>query len=128
MIFHRIVEKLKENWKLLISPLFFFLLDLIYRFQQLKEFESSQLTFYCISVCLSFSYFIFIFLLLRSIVHKKWLFYLLYFLIGPLWLFSFFGSFQFESMNGIFPNYHTFLFIREEPYSAWTLATYTLNL
>lgn len=128
MIFHRILEKLKENWKLLISPLFFFLLDFIYRFQQLKEFESSQLTFYCISVCLSFSYFIFIFLLLRSIVHKKWLFYLLYFLIGPLWLFSFFGSFQFESMNGIFPNYHTFLFIREEPYSAWTLATYTLNL
>ena len=128
MIFNRIVEKLKENWKLLISPLFFFLLDLIYRFQQLKEFETSQLIFYCISVCLSFSYFIFIFLLLRSIVHKKWLFYLLYFLIGPLWLFSFFGSFQFESMNGIFPNYHTFLFIREEPYSAWTLATYTLNL
>ncbi|MFM7759188.1 MAG: LTA synthase family protein, partial [Crocinitomicaceae bacterium] len=97
-------------------------------FQQLKEFDSFQLIFYCISVCLSFSYFIFIFLLLRSILHKRWLFYIIYFLIGPLWLFSFFGSFQFESMNGIFPNYHTFLFIREEPYSAWILATYTLNL
>lgn len=118
---------IKGYWNIFLVPMAFILLDISYRFNQLLLFDGWQFTFYMVSIALSFGYFVFILLILRYVINKTWLFYLIYFCIGPLWLFSFFGSFQFESMNGIFPNYHTFLFIREEPYSAWTLATYTLN-
>ena len=118
----------KKHWFLWLIPLLFWCIDSFSRLHQISEFNSAQLLIYLFSLLVSGGYFVFILLLIRKAYKIKIVFYLLITLLVPIWVFSFFGSYKFESMNGVFPNYHTILFIKEEPYSAWTLAVYSVEI
>jgi hypothetical protein len=104
--------------KLISIPLLLAVLDLYFRSELLERYNDKQLNFYLSSVVISIGYFVLILLILKAVEHKKWLYYSLMILIFPWFVFSFFGSFTFYSLNGIFPNYYTFLYFKTEPKSA----------
>lgn len=119
---------LKKYWVLFSIPVLFWFIDLFFRYHQLSEFNGTQLFIYLSSLFVSAGYIVFVLLLILRSFRIKLLFYSLISFLFPIWIFSFFGSYKFESMNGVFPNYHTILFIKEEPYSAWTLAVYSVEI
>ena len=104
--------------KLISIPILLIVLDLYFRSELLERYNEKQLNFYLSSVVISIGYFVLILLILKAVEHKKWLYYSLMILIFPWFVFSFFGSFTFYSLNGIFPNYYTFLYFKTEPKSA----------
>lgn len=107
--------------KLLIIPFFFIGLDIYFRSSLLPFYSRNQLAFYLTSIVVSIGYFILIVSLLRSIIKKKWAYYLITLLFLVPWIISFIASFSFYSMNGIFPNYYTFLYFKTEPKSAFMI-------
>ena len=109
---------MKSILKLLVIPVLLAFIDYYFRSELLDRYSKNQTLFYLSSVAISIGYFVFILLLLKTIEHKKWAYYSLIVLIFPVMVFSFFGSFTFYSLNGIFPNYYTFLYFKTEPKSA----------
>ena len=107
--------------KLLIIPFFLIGLDIYFRSSLLPLYSRYQLFFYLISMLVSIGYFVLIVSLLRSISHKKWAYYLIIVVFLIPWFVSFIASFSFYSMNGIFPNYYTFLYFKTEPKSAFMI-------
>lgn len=88
------------------------------RWELLARYSDNQLTFYISSLLISIGFFVFILLLLKSLETKPIFYFGVAIIVFPLLLFSFFGSYTFYSLNGIFPNYYTFLYFKTEPKSA----------
>lgn len=109
---------MKTILKLITIPLILALVDFYFRSELLERYSAKQTWFYLSSVIISIGYFAFVMLLLKAVKHKPWIYYTLFFLIFPFFVFSFAGSFTFYSLNGIFPNYYTFLYFKTEPKSA----------
>ena len=107
--------------KLLIIPFFFIGLDIYFRSSLLPFYSRSQLFFYLISMLVSVGYFVLIVSFLRSVSHKKSAYYIIIVVFLIPWIVSFIASFSFYSMNGIFPNYYTFLYFKTEPKSAFMI-------
>lgn len=109
---------MKVLLKLLCIPLLLACIDVYFRSELLERYSDAQTTYYISSVFISIGYFVFVMLLLKKIESRKVIYYLVILAIFPLMLFSFFGSYTFFSLNGIFPNYYTFLYFKTEPKSA----------
>lgn len=109
---------MKKNLKIVSIPLFLACIDVYFRSELLSQYNNTQLAYYISSFLISISYFVFVILFLKKIESKKVLYYLLITLVSILMLFSIFGSYTFFSLNGIFPNYYTFLYFKTEPKSA----------
>jgi len=112
---------MKKAIKLLILPLFFIGLDIYFRSSLLPFYSTSQLFFYLFSLLVSIGYFILTVTFLRSFMDKKWVYYPIFLVFLIPWITSFIASFSFYSMNGIFPNYYTFLYFKTEPKSAFMI-------
>ena len=112
---------MKSAIKLLILPLCFIGLDIYFRSSLLPYYSSHQLFFYLVSILVSLGYFILIVSFLRTIITKKWAYYPIVLFVLIPWITSFIASFSFYSMNGIFPNYYTFLYFKTEPKSAFMI-------
>ena len=112
---------MKKAIKLLILPLVFIGLDIYFRSSLLPFYSASQLFFYLISLVVSIGYFILMVTFLRSFIDKKWVYYPIFLVFLIPWITSFIASFSFYSMNGIFPNYYTFLYFKTEPKSAFMI-------
>jgi len=112
---------MKSIIKLLIVPILLSFLDIYFRWELLERYNENQLLFYCSSILLSIGYFSLILLILKFVESKKWLYYSIIILIVPFFIFSYIGSFTFFSLNGIFPNYYTFLYFKTEPKSAFMI-------
>lgn len=107
--------------KLLIIPFFFIGLDTYFRSSLLPFYSRYQLFFYLSSIVVSSGYFIVVVSLLRSVIEKKWVYYPIFVVVLIPWITSFIASFSFYSINGIFPNYYTFLYFKTEPKSAFMI-------
>lgn len=107
--------------KLLIIPFFFIGLDTYFRSSLLPFYSRYQLFFYLSSIVVSIGYFILVVSLLRSVIEKKWVYYSIFVVVLIPWITSFIASFSFYSINGIFPNYYTFLYFKTEPKSAFMI-------
>ena len=112
---------MKSAIKLLILPLCFIGLDIYFRSSLLPFYSASQLFFYLFSLLVSIGYFILMVTFLRSFIDKKWVYYPIFVVFLIPWITSFIASFSFYSMNGIFPNYYTFLYFKTEPKSAFMI-------
>lgn len=99
-------------------PLLLCTTDILIRWELLNRYSDNQLFFYVSSLVISVGYFSFILLLLKSLEAKPIIYFSISILVFPLLLFSFLGSYTFFSLNGIFPNYYTFLYFKTEPKSA----------
>jgi glucan phosphoethanolaminetransferase (alkaline phosphatase superfamily) len=99
-------------------PLLLCTADILIRWELLNRYSDNQMFFYISSLLISIGYFSFILLLLKSLEGKPIIYFSISILVFPLLLFSFFGSYTFFSLNGIFPNYYTFLYFKTEPKSA----------
>ncbi|NCA21763.1 MAG: DUF229 domain-containing protein [Crocinitomicaceae bacterium] len=109
---------MKKNLKIVSIPLFLACIDVYFRSELLSQYNNTQFVYYISSFLISISYFVFVILFLKKIESKKALYYLVIIMVSTLMLFSIFGSYTFFSLNGIFPNYYTFLYFKTEPKSA----------
>ncbi len=109
---------MKAVIKILIFPILMCLVDIYFRRELLGRYSDNQLLFYFSSLIISIGFFAFVLLLLKSLESKPVFYFGVSILVFPLLLFSFFGSYTFFSLNGIFPNYYTFLYFKTEPKSA----------
>ncbi|MBM3186730.1 MAG: hypothetical protein FJZ67_10555, partial [Bacteroidetes bacterium] len=109
---------MKAVVKIFLIPILLCLLDIFVRWELLARYSDNQLIFYMSSLFISIGFFVFILLLLKSLETKPIFYFGIAIIVFPLLLFSFFGSYTFYSLNGIFPNYYTFLYFKTEPKSA----------
>lgn len=88
------------------------------RWDLLERYSDNQLLFYSCSLMISIGFFAFVLQALKSLETRPIFYFGISIIVFPLFLFSFLGSYTFFSLNGIFPNYYTFLYFKTEPKSA----------
>lgn len=120
-------EKLKWFWAV-IPAVVLIVLDCFFRWELLTWYQSPQLIYYAFSVLISASWLVFIFIFLKSILRFSWLYFSIMLVVLLLYVFSFGGSLSYFSLNGVFPNYYTFLYFKTEPKSAFLIIRDALNL
>jgi len=105
------------------------IIDFISSFTRIISFEIDQLIFYTISILLSIGFISLLYAVLKKLSTKKrWKYYLFFFTFIPFWILSIIGSYLFKSINGVFPNKHTFIFIKNEPLNAWLLIEHSIGI
>lgn len=107
--------------KYALFPIVYLFLDIYFRYELLKLYSTEQLAIYCLSVIYSILQFGVIVTILARLSAKKYLFYSATTIISVYYTFVILASYTFFHFNGVFPNFYTFAYFKNEPASAFSL-------
>jgi glucan phosphoethanolaminetransferase (alkaline phosphatase superfamily) len=115
------MQELKEYIAALLFPVIYVLTDIVFRHKYLIYYSGIQLLFYIISVLFSISLFIFTIILIIKNRNRGIIKYSAASIAAFYYSSTIISSYVFISLTGIFPNYYTFAFIKNEPGNSLSL-------
>lgn len=116
-----------SNKALWIFPICYILLDVIVRFSLLELYSWKQLGFYALSILTMVLMYFWSIFTLQRLQKRKILFNILLAAFSFYLVAGLIGSYIFFYFNGFFPNYYTFEYFKNEPYSAFILLKDSIN-
>jgi hypothetical protein len=119
-------DLLKKIFPFFYFPLLYIVVDVLVRFKLLALYKPKALLFYALSILFSIFCYIFFIKLIKGI-KRIWLRNSALFLFSIYMVFTILSSYIFYYFNGFFPNYYTFQYFRNEPYSAYLLFKDTVH-
>ena len=117
----------QRNKTIWIFPVCYILLDIGIRFQLLALYSWKQLGFYSLSVLTMLLMFFWSMYTLQRLNKYKFIYTLLLSTFSCYLVAGIVGSYIFYYFNGFYPNYYTFEYFKNEPYSAFILLKDSIN-
>jgi len=119
---------LLEYFFILLFPVVYILTDIVFRNKYLIHYSVMQLFFYIVSIVFSLVVFIFTVVLIIKNRNRIFLKYTTGFISAFYYSSTILSSYVFISSTGIFPNYYTFTFIKNEPGNSLSLLKDSIHL
>ncbi len=122
------MKKILELALILLFPLLYIITDIFFRYQHIIYYSKSQQRFYLTSILLSLLIYIFTLILIRRNRSRPVFKYLTGIAASFYYTFVLLTSYAFKYSTGIFPNYYSLMYIRNEPSSTFSLFIDSIHL
>jgi len=122
------MKKTREYLLLIFFPVFYILIDAGFRSKYLVNYSGKQMLFYAVSILFSLSIFAFTIVLMTKNGNRKKIKYPAGLTAAFYYSSTILSSYIFLLFTGIFPNYYTFTYLKNEPANAVSLIKDSVHL
>ncbi len=122
------MKNFREVLKIILFPLLYIFIDVGFRYNYLIYYSNIQILFYVLSILLSFLLYLFAIVIMADNQKGKFLKHTAGLLAALYYSLIILPSYIFVVSTGIFPNYYTFNYFKNEPANAFSLLVDSIHL